>query len=51
MKIREVMIAGYRGWAGPVTWCQVGVFDRVRWACVWGGREGGAPGSVSALPV
>ncbi len=31
--------------------CQVGVFDRVRWAGVWGGRESGAPGSVSALPV
>jgi len=31
--------------------CQVGVFDCVRWAGVWGGRESGAPGSVSALPV
>jgi hypothetical protein len=32
--------------------CQVGVFDRVRVAgVVWGGREAGAPGSVSALPV
>jgi catechol 2,3-dioxygenase-like lactoylglutathione lyase family enzyme len=32
--------------------CQVGVFDRVRVAgVVWGGRESGAPGSVSALPV
>jgi hypothetical protein len=32
--------------------CQVGVFGRVRWAGVWvGGREAGASGSVSALPV
>jgi hypothetical protein len=31
--------------------CQVGVFVRVRVAGGWGGRESGAPGSVSALPV
>jgi SnoaL-like protein len=31
--------------------CQVGRVGRVRWAGVWGGRESGASGSVSALPV
>jgi hypothetical protein len=31
--------------------CQVGVFDCVRVAGGLGGRESGAPGSVSALPV